>query len=282
MSAAMAMDEIKSSSTDPIGIFDSGMGGISVTRQIHADMPYENLIFFGDSANAPYGTRSTSEVRDLSFAVADRLVNQGVKAIVVACNTATSACVTDMREHYSIPIIGMEPALKVACDRGNGVPQNIIVTATELTLREKKFSRLMARFQNEHTIYSQPCPDLVTIVESGSLDNEHMTTKAIQRYLAPYDLDEIDSIVLGCTHFVFYRDLFRKLTPPTVELIDGNAGTSHHLQVVLESLGKLAPTQETSNEDITPRLGTVRIGNSSTDPRMIELSQNLLNRPIQE
>ena len=106
------------SSTAPIGVFDSGLGGISVVRQIVRDMPRERVLYFGDSANAPYGTKTPEQVRRLSFAIVDRFVHEGVKAVVIACNTATSAAVNDLREAYDIPIIGMEPALKVACDRG--------------------------------------------------------------------------------------------------------------------------------------------------------------------
>ena len=106
-------------STAPIGVFDSGLGGISVVRQIVQDMPHERVLYFGDSANAPYGTKTPQEVRRLSFDIMERFMSQGVKAVVIACNTATSAAVNALRDHYDIPIIGMEPALKVACDRGD-------------------------------------------------------------------------------------------------------------------------------------------------------------------
>ncbi len=139
------------SSSAPIGVFDSGLGGISVARQIAKDMPAEHVLYFGDSANAPYGIKTPEQVRALSFDIVERFVRQGVKAVVIACNTATSAAVNDLREHYDIPIIGMEPALKVACDRGDvpsdphHIPQRVIVAATPLTLRERKFAKLMDR-----------------------------------------------------------------------------------------------------------------------------------------
>ena len=145
-------------STAPIGVFDSGLGGISVVRQIVQDMPHERVLYFGDSANAPYGTKTPQEVRRLSFDIMERFMSQGVKAVVIACNTATSAAVNALRDHYDIPIIGMEPALKVACDRGDTaagdgtaparhMPQHVIVAATPLTLREHKFAALMDRFK---------------------------------------------------------------------------------------------------------------------------------------
>jgi glutamate racemase len=129
-----------------IGVFDSGLGGISVVRQLRRDLPNEHVLYFGDSANAPYGRKTPEQVRELSFDIVDRFVRQGVKAVVIACNTATSAAVDALREAYDIPIIGMEPALKPACDRGHGTAQRIIVAATPLTLHEPKFKRLMTRF----------------------------------------------------------------------------------------------------------------------------------------
>ncbi|KFI67981.1 glutamate racemase [Bifidobacterium magnum] len=256
-------------SNAPIGIFDSGLGGLSVVRQIREDMPHERLMFFGDSANAPYGTKSVEEVRRLSFDIVERFVQQGVKAVVIACNTATSAAATELREHYDIPIIGMEPALKVAADAGHGERQNIIVAATPLTLRERKFAKLMHRFERDHTIYKQPCPELVEIVEQGELDDRERVMATLHGYFDSYDLDATDAVVLGCTHFVFYRDYFRELLPQGTAIIDGNEGTSHHLQVVLESLGALAD----ENQE-----GSVSIANSSSSDRMIQLSEYLLHR----
>ncbi|MUH58735.1 glutamate racemase [Bifidobacterium canis] len=258
-------------STAPIGAFDSGLGGISVVKQIRQDLPNEHVIFFGDSAHAPYGTKTPEQVRELSFDIVEHLVQQGAKAIVIACNTATSSAVQQLREHYSIPIIGMEPALKVACDRGHGERQTVIVAATPLTLREKKFAALMHRFENDHTIYKQPCPKLVEIVEHGQLDDHDLVMSTLHEYFSQYDLDSVDSVVLGCTHFVFYRDYFRELLPDHVAIIDGNEGTAHHLHVVLESLGELAPEDQQ---------GSVQLANSDTSPRIAALANELLNRPL--
>lgn len=267
-------------STAPIGVFDSGLGGISVVRQIVQDMPHERVLYFGDSANAPYGTKTPQEVRRLSFDIMERFMSQGVKAVVIACNTATSAAVNALRDHYDIPIIGMEPALKVACDRGDTaagdgpaparhMPQHVIVAATPLTLREHKFAALMDRFKANNMISPQPCPDLVEIVESGRLCDHDLVMRTLHRYFDGYDLPSIDSVVLGCTHFVFYRDYFRELLPDTAAIIDGNEGTVRHLGVVLESLGKLAP------EDAE---GGIDLANSDTSARIAQLAQSLLDR----
>ena len=149
--------------SQPIGIFDSGLGGISVLRELHTLLPKEHFLYFGDSAYAPYGIKDKASITERCITICDDLVARGAKAIVVACNTATSACVGVLRERYDLPIVGMEPALKVACEQGDH--QRIIVMATPLTLREEKFARLMERFQDAHTIYRQPCPRLVEIVE---------------------------------------------------------------------------------------------------------------------
>ena len=257
------------SSTAPIGVFDSGLGGLSVVRQIVADMPHERVLYFGDSANAPYGTKTPEQVRALSFAVAERLIGQGAKAIVVACNTATSAAIEDLRETCNIPIIGMEPALKLACEREGGQRQRVIVAATELTLRERKFAKLMKRFDAEHTIFKEPCPDLVQIVESGRLNDHDLVMKALRSHFDRYDLETIDSVVLGCTHFVFYHDYFRELLPNSAAIIDGNEGTVHHLSLVLESLGQLAPESQA---------GSVELANSDASERIARLSRELLSR----
>ena len=256
-------------STAPIGVFDSGLGGISVAREIRSDMPKERVLYFGDSANAPYGTKSPEQVRKLSDAIVKRFVEQGVKAVVIACNTATSAAANELRDKYDIPIIGMEPALKVACDRGHGNRQRVIVAATPLTLRERKFAVLMDRFKTDHTIFPEPCPGLVEIVEHGQLDDHDVVMHTLHQYFDQYDLSTIDSVVLGCTHFVFYRDYFRELLPDTAAIIDGNEGTVRHLGVVLESLGKLSP------EDTE---GGIELANSDTSAQIAQLAQSLLGR----
>lgn len=267
----------------PIGVFDSGMGGISVVRQIRHDMPYENVIFYGDSAHAPYGLKTVEEIQGYCFGIADRLLAMGAKALVVACNTATSACINQMRERYDVPVIGMEPALKLACDRGQGDPQHVIVAATPLTLRERKFARLMARFQDFHTIEKQPCPDLVTIVEEGRLDDQDLVMRTLHGYFDKYDLSRVDSVVLGCTHFIFYRSYFRQLMPGNVAIVDGNEGTVRHLGVVLESLGQLAPQPDDADSDEDTHLGRsheqgqVTLLNSSPDAHALELERTLLN-----
>lgn len=254
------------SSSAPIGVFDSGLGGISVARQMREALSHEKIIYFGDSANAPYGIKTPEEVKKLSFAIVENFVKAGVKAVVIACNTATSAAVNDLRAHYDIPIVGMEPALKLACDLGKGEPQRVIVAATPLTLRERKFADLLQRFSQNNTIFSQPCPDLVRIVERGELCNRDIVFAALHKYFDTYDLESIDSVVLGCTHFVFYRDYFREFLPESTKIVDGNEGTINHLRKILDERNELADVLEQ---------GSITITNSDTSERMRKLAESL-------
>ena len=249
----------------PIGIFDSGLGGISVLRELRRCLPHEHFLYYGDSAHAPYGVRERADIRRLCIDICTHMIECRVKAIVIACNTATSACVNELRALYpQLPIVGMEPALKVAAERG--AHQRIIVTATQLTLKEQKFARLMERFQNEHTIWKQPCPRLVELVEEGRLHERDTLKETLTAYLAPYDLTQVDSIVLGCTHFVFYRPVLRELLPAHVALIDGNRGTVLHLMDLLKQRGALC----------TQGHGGIVIENSSADPQLLDRSLELL------
>lgn len=218
-------------SKSPIGVFDSGMGGISVLATLHKAMPNEDLIYIGDSKYNPYGTKTKEEITQRCIEICDEFMESGVKAIVIACNTATSSCVSLLREKYPIDIIGMEPALKVACTKGKN--QKIAVWATNLTLNEHKFSKLMERFQDEHEIRKVPCPKLVRIVEEDALDDQKRVDEALQEYLNTSNVNDLDSIVLGCTHFVFYKKKLQEIVPDRVEIIDGNQGTVLHLQDVL-------------------------------------------------
>ena len=248
----------------PIGIFDSGLGGISVLKEACKRMPNEHFIYFGDSANAPYGTKAKEEIIARCVAICDFFIEKNVKAIVIACNTATSVAAPILREKYDIPIIGMEPALKpVAHDKTN---QNIVVMATPLTLKEKKFELLMSKYSDSNNIIKMPCPELVKIVENDLLDNEEIVMKQLNTYYKDIDLNTIDSIVLGCTHFVFYRKYFDQYFK-NIDVIDGNAGTIKHLHRILEE-------RNLCNEGI----GSVSIFNSSKDEKYIQLSYKLLNR----
>ena len=207
----------------PIAVFDSGVGGLSVLRELVAQMPSEHFLYFGDSANAPYGTRPTAEIRSLTLAHAERLFDRGAKALVVACNTATSAAIGELRARWpDRVIIGIEPALKLAVSRHPG--GCIGVLATEATLREEKFAALLQRCAENCHILKCPCPELVEFVERGELDSPALTAY-LARQLGPY-AGRVDAAVLGCTHFPFARRAIRAALGGNVTLYDGSDGTA--------------------------------------------------------
>lgn len=224
------------SKKDPIGIFDSGMGGITVLADAMKIMPTENFIYYGDSDNAPYGVKSREHVKELSLNICDYLISKNVKAILVACNTATSASVLEMRDRYNIPVIGMEPALKPAINaKGSG---SVAVLATEVTLREEKFENLMNRFRYKREIIKVPCPSLVELVESGVMDGNE-ARRAVESCFEDIDIKKLSAVVLGCTHFVFLKKIFRDILGNNIEIHDGNFGTVNYLQKKLDDLSLL-------------------------------------------
>lgn len=247
----------------PIAVFDSGVGGISVLRELVRQLPQEDFLYFGDSANAPYGSRATADIRRLTLLHADRLFAQGAKALVVACNTATSAAIDELRARYPKRIIiGIEPALKPAVDRHRH--GKILVMATEATLRERKFAALTERYADDCTICKCPCPPLVDFVERGELHSA-----ALREYLtltlSPYLLPPPDAIVLGCTHFPFLRDAIREVVGQAPELIDGADGTAKETRRRLSEQGLLR----------TDAKGSVSLTNSL--PSMLPLCRRLLD-----
>jgi len=210
-----------------IGIFDSGMGGLSVLDEARKQLPNEDFIYYGDSKNAPYGVKTKEELIELSIKICDYLVDRQVDAIVIACNTATSAAVKVLREKYDIPIIGMEPALKPAVDYHKS--GDIVVMATPMTLSEKKFELLMNRVASKITVYKIPAPQIVELVEAGIFEGQKISN-VLEEYFFDLPKDRIESVVLGCTHFIFIKEAIRKLFDGDIKLIDGNYGTIQQLK----------------------------------------------------
>ena len=216
-----------------IGFFDSGIGGITVLYEALKILPKEDYIYYADVLHVPYGVKPKSEVRKYIFDAIEFIIGQGVKALVIACNTATSIAIEDLRLKYSIPIIGMEPAVKPAVEKNKDNNKRVLVTATPLTLKEEKLRNLIAKLDNENIVDSLPLPGLVEFSERLEFD-EKIVLSYLKEQLYSYDLDRYDAIVLGCTHFSFYKDMFRKLFPSSVNIIDGNIGTVNHLKRILE------------------------------------------------
>lgn len=253
----------------PIGVFDSGVGGISVLRELVALMPNENYIFYGDSKNAPYGTKSLKEVQRLTCADAEYLIRQGVKALVVACNTATSAAIQILREKYpDMPVIGIEPALKPAV-RVKEKPR-VLVMATPMTLREEKFRLLMERFETQAQILPLPCPGLVEFVERGELKGAELEA-FLQTLFAAYVKEPVDCVVLGCTHYPFVKDMIQKVLGDHVMLFDGGAGTARETRRRLEACELLNPSETR---------GYVTLQSSLASEKILQLEQLLLDVQI--
>ena len=250
---------------DFIAVFDSGVGGISVLRHLVRILPGERFIYYGDSANAPYGSRPTREVRALTLAAVDKLLAEyPLKALVIACNTATAAAVNDVRAaHPELIVVGIEPALKVAADHFPG--GRVGVLATKVTLREEKFNTLLHRFDEDVTIYKIPAPGLVELVEKGKVDAPE-TEALLRGVLGPY-LGKLDAVVLGCTHYPFARRAISRVLGDDVVLLDGGEGTARETRRRLEQAGLL----ENGG-------GEVILRNSSPDPDMLRLSRQRLNQ----
>lgn len=254
------------SKDDFIAVFDSGVGGISVLRELVRLMPQERYLYFGDSANAPYGTRPTAEVRALTLAAAERLMARGCKALVVACNTATAAAIIDLRAKYPDKIIiGIEPALKVAADHFPG--GEVGVMATPVTLREEKFDVLLHRFTDACTVHKIPAPGLVELVERGMAVSEE-SEALLKPLLLPYR-DRLDAVVLGCTHYPFAAPVIGKLLGGHTALLDGGPGTARQTRRRLEAEGLLWDGP-----------GELLIENSSGSQEMVALCRTLLQEEI--
>ena len=250
-------------SNDYIAVFDSGVGGISVLRHLVRVLPEERYLYFGDSANAPYGTKTKEEVRTLTFAAAEKLMQRGIKALVVACNTATSAAITDLRQAFpDLIVIGIEPALKLAADKFPG--GKLGVMATPMTLREEKFARLMDRFADSSTIYKIPAPGLVELIESGRADSPE-TDALLTDLFAP--IAELDALVLGCTHYPFAANALKRVLGNKVALLDGGDGTARETKRRLAEKGMLRQG-----------VGEILFENSANRPELLELSQELLEK----
>ena len=224
-----------------IGVMDSGVGGLTVMQHIHRLLPHEHLNYVADSQYAPYGSLSPESITDRCFTIADFLIEQNVKALVVACNTATAASIQLMRAKYALPIIGMEPAVKpAALASKNGI---IGVLATVGTLKSAQFAALLTNYGQDIQVHTQGCIGLVECIERGEI--HAASTKAlIAEYCAPLLEAGADTIVLGCTHYPFVRDVIQGVVGGGVTVIDTGEAVAKHLQATLEAQSLLTSTEE--------------------------------------
>ncbi|MFW6269919.1 MAG: glutamate racemase [Bacillota bacterium] len=217
-----------------IGFFDSGMGGITVLHEAVKLLPDINYLYYADTLNVPYGTKEKNIVRKYIFDAVDFLITREVDALVIACNTATSIAIKSLREKHKIPIVGMEPAVKPAVERCKD--KRVLVLATPLTLQEDKFEDLVSKVDSENIVDALPLPGLVDYTEAFQFDG-YKVISYLKKSLSGFNLDNYGTVVLGCTHFIYFRKLLKKILPDHIDVIDGNLGTVNHLKNIIEEKG---------------------------------------------
>lgn len=251
----------------PIAVFDSGMGGISVLRELYRIMPNENYIFFGDSMNAPYGDRSTEEVRNLTLKHTEELLDMGAKGIVIACNTATGAAVHILKEKYKdIPVVGLEPAIKPAVEANPG--ERILILATELTIHQQKFELLKERFKDQAELIPVGAIGLMNFVEQDKMGTPEIHT-FLSELLAPYVENPVKAVVLGCTHYPFVKKDIKDILGD-VQFFDGGEGAARRTRFLLEEMGLRNDSKEN---------GVVSFYNSDAEGPHLALSKKLFHLP---
>lgn len=216
--------------SQPIGLFDSGIGGTSIWKEIHQLLPNENTIYLADTKNAPYGQKSKEEIIALSIKNTEFLLEQNAKIIVVACNTATTNAIKELREKFDVPFIGIEPAIKPAAN--NSKTQTIGILATKGTLNSELFNKTAEKFQ-ETTIIEQVGFNLVKLIEDGQMHSEEMT-KLLQTYLQPMIEANIDYLVLGCSHYPYLIPQIKEILPSHIQIIDSGEAVAKQTQKILE------------------------------------------------
>jgi len=216
--------------SNPIGLFDSGIGGTSIWKEIHNLLPNENTIYLADSKNAPYGQKSKEEIIELSIKNTEFLLNQNAKIIVVACNTATTNAIIELRQKFDVPFIGIEPAIKPAATKSQ--TQTIGILATKGTLNSELFNKTAEKFQ-ETKIVEQIGYNLVKLIENGEMHSLEMT-QLLEKYLHPMIEANIDYLVLGCSHYPYLIPQIKKIIPPHVKIIDSGEAVARQTQKVLE------------------------------------------------
>ena len=254
----------------PIGVFDSGIGGLSVLKEIHQLLPHESLIYVGDSAHAPYGDRSANFVKQRSIAISDFLLDKGVKAIVIACNTATAESAELLRERFDVPVIGLEPAIKPAAKLSkSGI---IGVLATQRTISSERLLGLTERFAKDKKVLAQACPGLVEQVEACEL-NDAKTDALLKKYILPLLSQGVDALILGCTHYPFLLPAIQKIVGEEIEILETGRPVAEQLKRVLEinQLEKINSTK-INNSDYKSQLNFY---NSSANKQHHETMQKL-------
>lgn len=233
------MQETLPSKTQPIGIFDSGVGGLSVLRAIRRALPNETLLYLGDQAHVPYGSRPRDQIRDYAFAITEFLLARGAKLIVVACNTASAVALHDLRLAFpAVPFVGMEPAVKPAAETTHTGKVGVLATPT--TFAGELYASVVERFAKDVQLFQGTCPGLVEQIEAGDLEGP-ATRQILEDALQPMLAEGIDTVVMGCTHYPFVIPLIETITGPAVRTIDPAPAIARQTRRLLEERGLLNP-----------------------------------------
>ncbi|HOP50438.1 MAG TPA: glutamate racemase [Ignavibacteriales bacterium] len=254
-----------------LAFYDSGIGGLTVLYEALKINPFYDYVYFSDAKNAPYGIKTKEEVKKIVLDVAEFLYNLNIDAIVVACNTATAVAINDLREKYSIPIIGMEPAVKPAVELSQA-SKKVLVTATPLTLKEEKFQNLVHKLDKDGIVDTLPLPKLVEFAENFIFD-----TNEVEKYLkdefCKFNLNEYSTLVLGCTHFPYFHNQFKKILPSHIKIIDGNLGTVNNLFRQIEI--KYGKIENFGNGNIEFYISKEKISDKTIFTKYLQVIKNI-------
>lgn len=250
---------------DPIGIFDSGIGGTSIWKEIHKLLPYEDTIYLADSKNAPYGGRPKAEILELSIKNTEFLLNRGCKLIVVACNTATTNAIDDLRERYQVPFIGIEPAIKPAALQSRS--KTVGVLATKGTLASQLFHSTAKNHANGITVVEREGAGLVSLIEQGKVYTAE-TRALLEGFLAPMLEKDIDYLVLGCTHYPYLIPVLEGMLPPHVKIIDSGEAVARQTSHILRQNNLLHPPTGESHHVFYSNVDTTVLKGFLSDVRV--------------
>ncbi|QDY82336.1 glutamate racemase [Paenibacillus polymyxa] len=263
--------ERKKVSSLKIGFFDSGLGGITVLSEALRRLPNENFVYMADTLHVPYGTKTPQEVLGYVKASVQMILKEDIKALVIACNTATSIAATELRKEYKFPIIGMEPAVKPAVEMNRTNGKRVLVLATPLTLKQSGYAALVSRVDDHGSVDSLPLPELVQYCEQLNFDRTELCNYFSHK-LSSFNLDIYGTVVLGCTHYPFYKEILRELLPSHIQLIDGSQGTVRRLKQVLSERNLLASPIKTGQ----PQEGHVTFRCTSQDKAYVRKMERAL------
>ncbi len=261
----------------PIGVFDSGAGGLTILKALRQELPGEDYIYVGDTAHCPYGLRSEAEITQLVLEIGRFLVERGVKLIVVACNAASQAALAALRATFPVPFVGVVPAVKPAARLTR--KGSIGIIATNQAARSPYLQQLIADFAGEIETYAHGCSELVTLVERGELDTP-TAEETVRQALRPVLSKDIDVLVLGCTHFPALRPLIERVVGPDVQVIDSGAAIARRTRSVLEASGLLKPSTRQQGQDQPGRLGTLEVWCSGDPAPFGQIASRILGYPV--